>query len=90
MLGVFIARFIFLLFRLIKLLVIAYAILSWFPLSYSNPIVRFVHTFTEPILAPIRNFLLRFRFFQSLPIDFSPIVLFLLLDMIQRIVIMIL
>ena len=45
-------------------------IISWIPLPPSSPVVKFLHTATEPVLAPIR---------RVLPdmggLDFSPLVL---------------
>ena len=54
-------------------IVIARAILSWVSPDPFNPIVRFIHNVTEPVLYPIRT---------KLPINFggldlSPIVVFL-------------
>ena len=54
-------------------IVIARAILSWVSPDPFNPIVRFIHNVTEPVLYPIRT---------KLPISFggldlSPIVVFL-------------
>ena len=53
-------------------IVIARAILSWVNPDPFNPIVRFIHNVTEPVLYPIRT---------KIPInfggiDFSPIVVF--------------
>ena len=53
--------------------VVARAVLSWVNPDPYNPIVRFIHNVTEPVLYRIR---------QSLPvsyagIDFSPIIVFL-------------
>jgi YggT family protein len=54
-------------------IVIARAVLSWVNPDPYNPIVRFIHNVTEPIMYPIRS---------KLPInfggiDFSPIIIFL-------------
>lgn len=54
-------------------IVVARAILSWVSPDPYNPIVRFIHNVTEPILHPIR---------MKLPVNFggldlSPIVVFL-------------
>ena len=54
-------------------IVVARAILSWVSPDPHNPIVRFIHNVTEPILHPIR---------MKLPVNFggldlSPIVVFL-------------
>lgn len=55
--------------------IIARAVLSWVSPDPYNPIVRFIHNVTEPILYRIR---------KSLPvvfggIDFSPIIVFLVI-----------
>lgn len=83
MLIALLQRFAFVAIRLYELMLIARAILSWLPLGYSNPIVQFLYSMTEPLLAPVRKFLFRFQFFQSLPIDFSPLLVFLLLDVVK-------
>jgi len=54
-------------------IIIARAVLSWVSPDPYNPIVRFIHNLTEPVLYPIR---------QRLPlyaggIDFSPIIVIL-------------
>jgi YggT family protein len=56
-------------------IIIARAVLSWVNPDPYNPIVRFIHNVTEPVLYPIRS---------KLPvsyggIDFSPIVVFLII-----------
>jgi len=60
----------------LTLLIIARALLSWFPnLDRRNPIVEFLITVTEPILAPIRSVMPRLGFF-----DLTPMVAILLLN----------
>jgi YggT family protein len=54
-------------------IIVARAILSWVSPDPFNPIVRFIHNFTEPVLYPIRS---------KIPVsyggmDFSPIIVFL-------------
>ena len=55
---------------LYSLIVLGAVIISWVQLPPSNPLVTFLHTMTEPLLAPIR---------RVLPdmggLDFSPLVL---------------
>lgn len=62
-------------------IVIIRAVLSWVQPNPYNPIVQFLHAVTEPLLAPIRYYLLR-----NMPvgIDLSPMVLILLLVLIQK------
>ncbi len=61
--------------------VIIRALISWVQPNPYNPLVQFLHAVTEPLLAPIRYYLLR-----NMPvgIDLSPMVLILLLVLIQR------
>lgn len=62
-------------------IVIIRALISWVQPNPYNPIVQFLHAVTEPLLGPIRYYLLR-----NMPvgIDLSPMVLILLLVLIQR------
>jgi YggT family protein len=61
--------------QLISLLILARAILSWIQADREHPIVKFIYDVTEPILAPVRNILP-----QVSMIDFSPLVVLLLLQ----------
>ncbi len=64
-----------------EIILLARVLMSWFRPDPYNPIVRFLYNATEPILAPIR---------EALPatggIDFSPLVAFLLLFALQRVI----
>ena len=59
-------------------IVLASVLVSWVQLPPDNPIVQILDTFTEPLLGPIR---------KVMPdmggLDFSPIVLFFLLNMLS-------
>ncbi len=62
------------------IVIIARAVLSWLSPDPYNPIVRFIHNITEPVLHPIRS---------RLPISFggldlSPIVVFLAIVFLQQ------
>ena len=61
-------------------IVIARAVLSWVSPDPYNPIVRFIHKVTEPVLYQVR---------KRIPvnfggIDFSPIIVFLAIIFLQR------
>jgi len=63
--------------------IIARAILSWVSPDPYNPIVRFIHSVTEPVLSQIR---------RRLPvsfsgIDFSPIIVLLVIIFLQNFVV---
>ncbi len=54
-------------------------ILSWVGMDPQNPVVVFLHEITEPILAPIRQFMPRMGM-----LDLSPMVAIILLSVIAR------
>ncbi len=78
-------RLIHALFALYTFAVIARALLPLFGLHYAHPVMRFLHTITEPLLAPIRRFLP-----STGPVDFSPLVLILLLWLVEQILVWVL
>ncbi len=63
-------------------LLLARVILSWVNASDANPWVRLLVRLTEPFLAPFRALIPSFG-----GMDFSPIVAFLVLSMLQRVLI---
>ncbi|WP_303720332.1 YggT family protein [Malonomonas rubra] len=83
MLIVAIARIIDLAFNIYIFIVIARALISWVNPDPYNPIVRFLHSATDPVLYKLRKML---PFLRAGSFDFSPIVLLLLLSVIQQLV----
>ena len=61
-------------------IVIAATIVSWFRVSPFHPVVRFLRSVTEPVFYRVRR-LLPFVTFQG--IDFSPLVVLVLLQFIE-------
>ena len=59
------------------------AILSFFPLDEENRFVLFLALVTEPVIAPVRALLSRFKFIAESPIDISFFVTFLLLSILR-------
>jgi YggT family protein len=76
------AQFIDLLFTALVFAIIARALLSWFNLSPSNPLVRILYDVTEPILAPLRRVIPTIGM-----IDITPIVAILLLQAAQHLLV---
>ncbi len=64
---------------LYSLIVIASVIVSWLGLPPHNPLVRWTALLTEPLLAPIRSILPAMG-----GLDFSPMVLLILLQILKR------
>ena len=60
-------------------------ILSWFRMNPYGKFYQFIFGMTEPLLAPIRR--LTMRPGSSFPLDFSPMILMLLIILVQRIVV---
>ena len=70
---------------IISFLIIASAILSWFPVPALKGLKRILNNLTEPILAPIRKMIQKSIFGGShMSIDFSPFIAYLLVTTIQR------
>jgi len=58
-----------------------YCLAGWFIRDRNNKIYRFFAKIAEPPLYPIRLVLRRFEYFRNSPIDFSPLVMYLLLQL---------
>lgn len=59
-------------------IVLARVILSWFNLSPYNPVQQILHSLTDPVLDALRRAMPRFLWSSGL--DFTPLVLILLLQ----------
>ncbi|QNU68471.1 YggT family protein [Ruminiclostridium herbifermentans] len=78
--------------KIFEIALIARVLLSWLPISKNNKLVDLLYMITEPILAPIRGMLRRSSFLNNSMlsmIDFSPIVAFLLCDVVRNLIIMV-
>lgn len=66
----------------VYILIIIRIFLSWIPMN--NNFTDLIYNLTDPILKPFKDFLDKFI---SLPIDFSPLLLILTLEAIQKILV---
>lgn len=73
-------------FRLYSYAILARIFLSWIPLERNNLVVQFIYKITEPILAPFRIILP----LGGMGLDLSPIIVFFLINLLQRSIINIL
>ena len=71
---------------ILQWLIIIRALCSWFPQVQQCAVGEFLYTVTEPMLAPCRNLLSRFQAGRGMMLDFSPLIVFLLLEFARRIV----
>jgi YggT family protein len=76
----FLLQLIDLAFTVFELLILARILLSWFQLNPYNPVVQFLYSVTEPILAPIRRRMPSMGMF-----DFSPMIAIIIAIIAQRI-----
>lgn len=82
----FVVQIIFLILWVFELALLARVVLSWFPnVDRSNPLIQLLYDVTEPILRPIREMLP-----QNSMIDFSPLVVFLIIQLLMRLLPMVL
>ncbi|MHC1694462.1 MAG: YggT family protein [Eubacteriales bacterium] len=82
--GYVIVNFVNFILTVLQILMFARAIISWFPMEEENKITSFLYASTEPIIVPVRNILSRFSFFNSMPIDMSFLVAFILIGLVQN------
>jgi YggT family protein len=74
------ARLINFVINIYTFLIVIRAIISWVNPDPYNPVVRMLDKFTEPILYPIRKVL--WRVTGNLPIDFSPLIAIVLIQIV--------
>ncbi|OGS36958.1 MAG: hypothetical protein A2293_01925 [Elusimicrobia bacterium RIFOXYB2_FULL_49_7] len=74
-----------LLLRLYEMILFMRIILSWVSVDYDNIWVKRLMAVTDPVLQPARELIMRLldRFNVQLPIDLSPILVFVLLEFLQ-------
>ena len=68
------------LLRLYEVILIVRILMSWVNPDPRNPVVEWTYRLTEPILEPVRRLLP----LNAMGFDFSPIVVFILLDLLKR------
>lgn len=68
--------------NIIVYMILVRAVLSWFVRDLNNPIIRFLFEVTEPLLAPFRE--LQHKIGITGGIDFSPILLFMVIEMLKN------
>lgn len=74
--------------KVFEFTLLARVLISWLPVSRDNKFIDLLYAVTEPVLSPIRNMLSRSALMNSSAfsmMDFSPIVAFILIDVIRNI-----
>ena len=78
-------RLVTLLLGAVELAMLLRAIASWIPSLDNKKWMDIVYMLTEPVVAPVRALFDRFSLFRNSPIDFSFVIGFLLLGMVQSV-----
>ena len=77
------------LFNIIYTLVLIDVFASWLPFLYSKRVIAkilyMIHSLIEPFLTPIRKLMAKTPF-GGMPVDFSPIILLILLNVVRNLV----
>lgn len=79
-------RFILSFLRIFELLFIVRVIISWIPSAQMSSFGSLIYSITEPVLAPIRAVLHKIPALRDLPIDFSVLVAYLLVDVLRTVI----
>lgn len=74
------------LFSIIDYILLIRVILSWIPIGRNNVFVNIIYNLTEPMLQPIRNLINKSPIGDALMIDFSIIILYILLRVIRSVI----
>ncbi len=69
-------------FRVLELLIVIRILFSWLPGLRNNDFYKFVFGLTEPLLKPFRKALM----FGSMGIDLSPIIVFFILQFLEKVI----
>ena len=73
--------------RIIEYTILARIIISWLPIPKDNQLISLLYQVTEPILAPIRGIIERSSMGKNMILDFSPLIAFLLIEVIRNILV---
>ena len=79
---VFLTTFINLLFQILIFAILIRALISWFPIAPTSPIIRLLDDITEPVLSPLRRIVPRLGM-----MDITPIVAMVGLSILQQILV---
>ena len=72
--------------QILSWLILIKCIFSWIPDIRGTKVDKTLNNIVEPILSPVRNLMNRSSLFAGLPIDFSPVIVFLIIDVIASII----
>jgi len=71
------------LLNLYSWVIIAAALITWVSPDHRNPIVKFLHRITEPVLAPVRRLLPPWK---TGGLDLSPLIALIAIQFVERVI----
>ena len=75
-------------FGILHIMLFVRIILSWIPVARDSRFMEILYSFTEPILAPIRNLIARSPLGgPGMVLDFSPLIALLLIRLAQTVIV---
>lgn len=72
------------LLNILSWIILIQCLMSWFPGARYSRVYEILSMFTEPLVGPIRELLFRYI---DIPIDFSPIIAFFVISMVQKLIV---
>ena len=72
---------------ILQFAILVRCILSWLPISRNNIFYSIIYSLTEPIMAPIRRLIDRSPLGGGMMIDFSPVIAYFLISVIEMVLI---
>ncbi len=70
---------------IIEIALVIRAVLSWIPnISRENPLIVLISRITEPVLSPVRALIEKSSFGRNSMIDISPLIVFLIIEVVRR------
>ncbi len=78
-----VTRVLLMLLQLYEVILIIRIVMSWIRPNPYNTFVQWIYRLTDPVLDPIRRILP----IQGMGIDFSPIIVFILIRVLQRLIV---
>ncbi len=69
-----------------NIVLLVYCVSSWFIRDPFNKFMRILSAIVDPVLDPIRAILSHIPFISDVPIDFSPLIAFFILDFVLMLI----
>lgn len=69
-----------------QLILVIYAVSSWFIRDPFNKFMNVLRTFIDPVLDPVRSVLERFSIVRALPIDLSFLIVYILCSFVRSLI----